>query len=371
MGTKFWVGEALLAVEEFQRFVILNRLVSKSVSRAPEAFKPPLVEGDEVFKMLAERQQSGGAIEFFGADEKGRDADETDTDRIKRSTGHNFIWLRKISIVDRGAHRYVTMLLEFVDQAKTSFSVVDTSNLKGRDITGGKNERGGVSCHVLVRLPIKQHDDGTYRCAIETVHHINRSMIEAFICRQLRRWAHANELSYEVHTPDKKGRMNVKEYRYSPRLELYSDVGRSLSFATSGGRELAHMTFSKRSTKQSIGGKDHVKHQELIADVELRVNAKQGPEDPKERVTWLASIRSFYESNGYHTKLAYRHLTGGGILSGSVHKALAGAADLVMCQKELMSLQHGLRDWYAEIDDEIEEQMASFLDKDQLWERGK
>jgi hypothetical protein len=195
-----------LAGGEFQRFVILNRLVSKSVSRAPEEFKPPLVEGEELFKMLKERHDSGAAIEFFGADETGRDADESDDDRIKRSAGHDFVWLRKITMVDRGAHRYVTMLLEFVDQSKKSFSVVDTSSLKGRDITGAKNERGGVSCHVVARLPIRQHDDGTYRCAIEIGHHINRGMIEAFICRQLRRWAHANELTYEVRNPDKKAR---------------------------------------------------------------------------------------------------------------------------------------------------------------------
>ena len=228
-----------MSAEEYQRFVMLNRLASKSVSRAPEEHKPPLIEGHEAFKMLKERQESGAAIEFFGAGETGRDAEETDADRIKRSEGHDFVWLRQITIVDRGAHRYVTMLLEFVDQSKTSFSVVDTSNLKGRDITGGKNERGGVSCHVLVRLPIKQHDDGVYRCAIESVHHVNRGMIEAFICRQLRRWAHANDLTYEVHARDKKGRMQAKEYRYTPRLELHSDVGRSLSFATTGGKELA------------------------------------------------------------------------------------------------------------------------------------
>jgi len=360
-----------LAGEEFQRFVILNRLVSRSVSRAPQAFPPPLVEGEEAFKMLQERQQGGVAIEFHGLEELGREADETDGARIKRGTGKNFVWLREMRIADKGAHRYVTMLLEFVDQTKTSFSVVDTSSLKGRDITGAKNERGGVSCHVMARLPVKQHDDGIYRCAIEAAHHINRGMIEAFIARQLRRWSNQNELNYEVQSPDKKGRANVKVYRYHPKLELHADVGRSLAFAGTGGKELAQMTFSKRSEKQSIGGKHHIKQQELIADVELRVNAKQGPEDPQERATWLAGIRSHFESIGYQTKLTYRHLASGGILSGNVHKALAGAADLVMCPKELMSLKHGLRDWYAEIDDEIEEQMATFLDKDQLWERGK
>jgi hypothetical protein len=360
-----------LADEEFQRFVILNRLVSRSVSRAPEAFKPPIVEWFELFTILGERSAAGAAIEFFGATETEKDADETDDERIVRCAGHNFIWLRQIEIVTKGAYKYATLLLEFVDQSKKSFSVVDTSSLKGRDITGAKNERGGVSCHVVVRLPIKQHDDGDYRCSIEVAHSINRGMIEAFLCRQLRRWAHANELTFEEHMPDKKGKMSVKEYRYNPRLELFADVGRSLSFATAGGRELSHMTFTKRSTKQSIGGKDHVLHQELIADVELKVSAKQGPDNPKERFTWLAGIRSFYETNGYRTRLTYRQLNGGVVVSGNIHQALAGATDLVMCQKELMSLQHAHRDWYSEIDDEIADQMATFLDKDQLWERGK
>ena len=69
-------GRGQLSSEEFQRFVILNRLASRSVSRAPGAFPPPLIEGHEAFLMLAERQESGGAIEYFGADEAGRDAEE-------------------------------------------------------------------------------------------------------------------------------------------------------------------------------------------------------------------------------------------------------------------------------------------------------
>ncbi|MBB4370962.1 hypothetical protein GGD63_003759 [Bradyrhizobium sp. cir1] len=228
--------------EEFQRFVILNRLASISISRAPVAFKPPTVAGVELFNVLQERNEAGSAIEFFGAGDTEKDDEETEDERIARCVGHNFIWLRQIKIATSGAHRYAKLLLEFVDQSKKSFSVVDTSSLKGRNISGGKNERGGVSCHVVVRLPIKQHDDGDYRCAIEVAHTINRGMIETFLCRQLRRWAHNDELTYEVHLPDRKGKASIKVYKYSPRLELLADVGRSLSFATAGGRELAHMT---------------------------------------------------------------------------------------------------------------------------------
>src|SRR6266404_6991308 len=53
----------LVAEDEFQRFVLLNRFVSRSATRAPEVFKPPIVEGSELFPILEERNASGAAIE--------------------------------------------------------------------------------------------------------------------------------------------------------------------------------------------------------------------------------------------------------------------------------------------------------------------
>jgi hypothetical protein len=164
--------------------------------------------------------------------------------------------------------------------------------------------------------------------------------------------------------------MNTKEYKYTPRLELLADVGRALSFATASGRELAQMTFSKRSAKQSIGGKDHVLDEEIIADVVLKIPAKRGPKDPLERIKWFTGLRSLYEAHGYKTNLTYKQLNGS-MVTGKIHQALAGATDLVMCQKELMSLKHDYRDWYSKIDDDVADQMATFVDKDELWERGK
>lgn len=363
-------GRLLVAVTH-ERFVLLNRLVSASRSRAPVEHKPPLVEGEELVTALKERQEAKGAIEFFGKTDTEREADETDAERVARCAGLDFIWLRQIRISKRGAYKYAALLLEFVDQSKTKFSVVDTDSLKGRDISGGKNERGGISAHVVIRLPISQHDDGTYRCAIEQAPSINRGVIETFICRQLRRWAHENELTYEVHTPDKRtGKATVKEYRYTPRLELMADIGRSISFATASGRELAQMVFSKRSEKRSIGGKDHVVDEEVLADVEIRIAAKQGPSDAEERYKWLSKIRSSFEKSGYTTRLIYKQINGGTI-SGKVHEALAGATDLVICPKELMTLKHEPRDWYAEFDEDVIDQMIAFLDKEGLWQRAK
>jgi hypothetical protein len=355
---------------EFQQFVLLNRLVSRSATRASEEHKPPLVTGFELLSILNERQKAGGAIEFFGVTDSERDAAEDDNARIKKGEGHDFVWLRKIKINQSGAFRYAKLLFEFVDQSKRSFSVVHTKKLTGREISGANDERGGISAHVVIRLPIKQYDDGSYRCAIEVARHLNRGTIENFINKQLKRWATAAQLKFEVHQPDKKGKMLVKEYRYNPRLELFSDIGRKLTFATAGGRELAHMTFTKRSERPSIGKGTHALHEDVIADVEFRVSAKQGPAEPQARYQWLRDVRASFEFSGYESRMYYRSI-GGSILSGSVHQALAGASDLVMCQKELMLLKHAPKDWYPEIDDEITEQMATFLDKDELWERGK
>ncbi|UQD96128.1 hypothetical protein [Bradyrhizobium japonicum] len=361
-----------MADDDFQRFVLLNRLVSISTSHAPTAYKPPLVAASTLLEALEDRKAAGHAIEFIGAKEAERDAEETEDERIARCSGLNFILLRDMKIDQDGEYSYAKLLLEFVDHGKRTFSVVDTESLEGRDIAGEKNERGGISTHIVVRLPKSQHDDGQYRCAIEVAHSFNRQMIETFICKQLRRWARAEELTYPVRAPDKRkpGQMNTKDYKYTPRLELVADVGRTLSFATAGGRELAQMIFSKRSAKQSIGGKDHVVDEEIIADVELRVKAQNGPADPLERIKWFTGIRSLYETNGYKTSLSYRQLNGG-VVTGKVHQALAGATDLVMCQKELMSLKHDYREWYPKIDDEIADQMATFVDKDELWQRGK
>jgi hypothetical protein len=182
-------------------------------------------------------------------------------------------------------------LFEFVDASKRSFSVVDMGKLTGREISGESEERGSLSAHVVVRLPIKQYDDGSYRCAIEVTPHITRSAIEQFLCRQLRRQASADELTFTAEVSDKKGGVIEKRYRYNPRLELFADIGRKLDFALSGGRELTHMTFTKRSEKKSIGKPTAVDHRDIVADVEFKVAAKQGPRRP-DRADQVANHRS-------------------------------------------------------------------------------
>jgi hypothetical protein len=82
-----------VAEDEFQRFVLLNRPVSRAVTRAPEAFKSPIVERFELLTILEERNAKCAVIEFFGASDAEKDADETDDERIARSA-----WLREIKI---------------------------------------------------------------------------------------------------------------------------------------------------------------------------------------------------------------------------------------------------------------------------------
>lgn len=361
-----------MADDQHQRFVLLNRLVSRSTSHAPQEFKPPIVGAAELLALIDARHKRHWAIEFLGLHETIEDFRNGDDARIKRGRGDHldFIWLRDVAFFEQDDWQYGVLLFEYIDQSKRSFSVVDTVKLTGREISGNTSERGSRSAHVVVRLPIKQYDDGSYRCVIEVNHSVTRSNIESFLCRQLRRQASLDELTFTGKRADRQGRVKENTYRYTPRLELHADIGRKIDFGISGGRELAYMTFTKRQERRSIGKKTELHHEDVIADVQLRVSAKQGPEDPKERATWLAQVRAYFESNGYDSHMTYRNL-GGSILSGAVHHALAGATDLVMCQKELISLSATPKDWYTGIDEAVVEQMISFTDADQLWERSK
>lgn len=130
------------------------------------------------------------------------------------------------------------------------------------------------------------------------------------------------------------------------------------------------MTFTKRGEKQSIGRPTEVKHKEIYADVEYKVIASQGPAEPAVRTGWINEIRENYKSLGFSEKLYYRHIRGA-LLSGDVHQALASAADLLMCQKELIFLEKEPKRWHSNINREIADQMIALLDKDHLWERGQ
>lgn len=353
-----------------QRLVLLNRLVSVSSCRAAEEHKAPMLTGHEALTLIQKRHEKDWTIEFVGMHEPAGGLKDDERIKAGKKSKLDFILLREIKLEEKSGWRYAVALLEFIDQTKKSFSVVNTDSLKGREISGEAPERGSRSAHVVVRLPIKQYDDRSYRCVIEVSHAITRHDIETFLCRQLRRQATLDDLSFTVKSVDAKGKSKERPYRFTPRLELFADIGRKLDFALSGGRELSHMTFTKRSERRSLGKATEVKHEEVIADVELKVSAKQGPDDPKARVTWLADVKKFFENQNYEARMYYRNLAGG-TLSGQVHQAMSSATDLVMCQKELISLHDSPKEWYGKIDADIASQMIEFTNTDELWERSK
>ena len=145
-----------------------------------------------------------------------------------------------------------------------------------------KAERGATSAHVVARLPSAgAYDDGSYRCVVEYAPPITRAMIERFLSRQLRRVAHAEDWSFSILVPGKKGTQKEKKYKYHPKVQLLSDFGRKLN--ANKGKTLTHVVFTKRQEKQSAGKETDVEHQDFVADVEFRVSAKQAPEDPEEK----------------------------------------------------------------------------------------
>jgi hypothetical protein len=74
-----------------QRIILLNRLISRSVTKAPREHKPPLVPGAELLKIVGQRKQKGFAVEYLGAED-----DTDDAKRLKKGSGHDCFRLSQI-----------------------------------------------------------------------------------------------------------------------------------------------------------------------------------------------------------------------------------------------------------------------------------
>lgn len=120
---------------DHQRIILLNRLVSRSSTRAPQEHSPPTHGASELLEILEKRRVAKQAIEFFGADDN-----EDDSIRITNGAGHDFLRLRRLKFDKDGSRSYATLLLEFVDQGARSFPV-DTKTYSGREISGDADER--------------------------------------------------------------------------------------------------------------------------------------------------------------------------------------------------------------------------------------
>ena len=285
--------------DQHQRIILLNTLVSRSVTRSRD-HTAPTDRGIDPLQVLADRHTKGWVLEYCGAV---KDADTPDEDddakRIKAGEGRDYIRLCELTFEETADFYYATGLVEYLDATVSKFAVVDFHTFQGHEISGKARERGACTAHFLVRMPKENvNDHGKYRCAIEAVHGITRSDIEMLLCRQLRRYAKSVSLSFPGE--NKKGKS--QEYRYTPKLELFSDVGRKLDVAISGQGELSGLLFTKRHDKQSTAGQTAVKHEDFIADVRIFVGANQGPANPAEKLNWAERIQSDFRLRGYETK---------------------------------------------------------------------
>jgi hypothetical protein len=140
---QFWQGRRGGYVRERSRTVFLNRLISRSVSSAPEEHKPETHGLEELLGILEARRHKGHAIEFLG----GLD-DPNEEKRKQNGIGHDFIRLKMLRIDEIDDRPYATLLIEYVDQSSRTFPVVDVESYKGRELSGEREERGATTAHV-------------------------------------------------------------------------------------------------------------------------------------------------------------------------------------------------------------------------------
>ena len=202
-----------------QRIVLLNRLITRSISHAPREHKPPMIPGVELFSIIEKRQKRGFAVEFLGADD-----DKDDTKRLKKGAGHDCFRLSQFKTENDTGSRFVTMLFEFIDDSQTSFPLVDLETFAGRELSGKELERGASCAHVVVKLPSDgDFDDGNYRCAFENVSPITRMAVERFLSRQIRR---DGEWEFSVTSVDKKSKRPTTWAQLAPRSNSLPDSSR-------------------------------------------------------------------------------------------------------------------------------------------------
>ncbi len=351
--------------QTYDRHILLNWLISKSVSHA-KGHAPPTHGAEELLGILQARLRAGTAVEFFGATE-----DDDDAKRIAAGRGYDLIRLKDLKLETIGTGRYAFVLIEHIDQTATSFPVVNIETFSGREIEGDEDERGAATAHVVIRLPTADgYDDAQYRCAVEAVRPITRRDIESLLCRQLRRYSKDHGFVFPGDIPAKaKGKGKPVEYKYRPRLELAADVGRALDLSVGQKRTLSQLVFVNRSEKKELAGPTSVLHEEYLASVEVRVSAKQAPTDEKERAGWLTQLRTYWEGRGYETRAYYRNANGSVVSGEILHRDIEGAADLVMCPKEMVTLPGERKGWRATFCDQTLAKMREIVDRDELWSR--
>ena len=349
------------------RTLLLNRLVSRSRTRAPEEHErhAPTHSVGDLLEILEARRAAGVAFEHIGSIAPGTEAEDE-----SEALGRSLIRLARFNAQDVNGRRYYTLLIEHIDQSARTFPVVDLRTFEGRELAGRADDRGSTAAHLMVRMPTADEEEtGFERCVIEQVSPITRIEIQTFMARQLRRTAKDQEWNFSIGVQNRRtGRVEQKSYLYHSRLELHADIGRGIGVDEDGNSILNHMIFSKRNERQATGSGTDDQQDEFLADVELKVYARQGPTEAGALSAWLQRLRRDYESRGYSTRLCFRS-AGGGTFSGPVDQALAGATDLLMCPRATIELDEEPKKWRSEICSDTVAKMRRILDTDRLWER--
>ena len=347
-----------------QRIVLLNWLTSRSTTRT-RSHAPPTIGIGDLIAYIDKRRQEGVAIEFFKSEDN-----PDEIERLRLGQGHSLTRLADIKYQNYTNFIYIAMLFKYLDTNVKRFSVEDIVKFEGKEIEAGSTEYGVTSAHLMTRLPVgdSQLDLGSHRCVIDYNTPLTRSHIEHFLCRQTRR---VQDWSFSVIVQENRKLKPVsKEFKFNPRLELHSDVGRNLNIGQKN-KKLSSMLFTKRAERQSIGGKGvEVIHDDVVANVEIKVSANQGPSDPEEKAGWIQSVLQHFTGRGYQVRLYYRQ-PNGAIVGGSIPDAIAGAADLLMCPKEFLSLSQPIKSSESKVNGEMTDAMKEILDRDELWERHK
>ena len=346
----------------FERHVFLNYMFARSKTMAPREHTPPMHGARELFHLLGQRFANGNAIVFLSAEES-EDPDETKASQEKSSA----VRFRRFGWYENDHHNYLALLVEHIDHLEKTFPVVHRQSFVGRDLQADAEERGSATAHVVVRIPKQgDYDVGEYRTAIEVVHGTSRRIIETLINRLLREMS--ADWTFSVEMKDPRGRRIQKIYKYRPRLELNADIGRSL---LGGPRNstLTHMVFTKRSEKLNTGQETEVEQIDVIGDIEYNISASQAPEDAEERKGWLTKVREKYESLGFKSKLYFRHNAGFTLRAGVRHDE-SSAADMLLCPKEIVSIDDIERRWRDDMSVATLKALFALLDRDDLWRSG-
>jgi hypothetical protein len=149
--------------QSFERIALLARLVSSSVTRAPQEYRAPIHGFEELLSIIKKRFDDNLTVEYYGVTDL-----KDEAERLKNGSGHDCVRIREINIFEREKWGYATFLIEYVDNSIKKFPVVNTRTFDGREIEAAEDERGAKTAHVVVRYPIDgSYDDGSYRCAIE------------------------------------------------------------------------------------------------------------------------------------------------------------------------------------------------------------